>query len=282
MASIVTLLFVDQVSSTAQLSRLGDVHAQPIREAMFDALREAAATYGGREVDFTGDGLFVSFDGAAQGADAAIEMQQLVGALNRRRTSDVEHAAIRIGIHIGEPLANGSGYFGQAVVVARRLCDRADAGQIFVSYVVQSLVAPRGTHVFSRLGDLELKGIAEPVSSFSLEYTLDEGISRLPAELADPQPSFVGRRTLLDDFEYRWRRATDGRRSAVVVDGDIGVGKTRVAAAFAAHVHDAGGMVWYGRSEPHAATFSVGECSRELRWQRSSSRVASWTREACG
>lgn len=52
---------------------------------MFDFLRQATEVSGGHEVDFTGDGLFSAFEGAAEAADAAVLMQQLCSAFNDRQ-----------------------------------------------------------------------------------------------------------------------------------------------------------------------------------------------------
>src|SRR3954463_2019227 len=147
-----TFLFVDQVDSTEQLTRLGDRAAQQVRRALFDLLRQATEVHGGHEVDFTGDGLFCAFEGAADAVDAAVAMQQLVAAFNARRGGH-EYLAVRIGLHTGEPLVSeGGGYFGAAVVVAARLCSRAEAGQILASDLVRALLAPRGEPSFVAVG----------------------------------------------------------------------------------------------------------------------------------
>src|SRR3954452_16502365 len=95
-----TFLFVDQVGSTEQLTRLGDAAAQQVRRALFDLLRQATEVAGGREVDFTGDGLFCAFDGAAEAVDAAVSMQQLVWSFNGR-SPESEQLAVRIGLNSG-------------------------------------------------------------------------------------------------------------------------------------------------------------------------------------
>jgi class 3 adenylate cyclase len=84
-----TFLFVDQVGSTEQLTRLGDQEAQRLRRALFDTLRQATEVAGGHEVDFTGDGLFCAFEGAADAVEAAVAMQQLVVSFNGRRRSRI-------------------------------------------------------------------------------------------------------------------------------------------------------------------------------------------------
>src|SRR3954452_2097883 len=165
-----TFLFVDQVGSTEQLTRLGDAAAQRVRQALFDLLRQATEVAGGQEVDFTGDGLFCAFDGAAEAVDAAVSMQQLVWSFDARR-SEVDRIAIRCGLNSGEPLeSEGGGYFGAAVVVAARLCSASLPGEILASGVVRSLVEARGSNGFAPVGAKALKGIPEPVETYAVAW----------------------------------------------------------------------------------------------------------------
>src|SRR3954467_8316871 len=151
-----TFLFVDQVGSTEQLTRLGDAAAQRIRQALFDLLRQATVVAGGQEVDFTGDGLFCAFDGAAEAVDAAVSMQQLIWSYNGRQP-EPHRMVIRAGLNSGEPLESESGgYFGTAVVIAARLCSAALSDQVLVSPLVRGLVEPRGVHRFEAIGQLDL------------------------------------------------------------------------------------------------------------------------------
>ena len=83
-----------------------------------------------------------------------------------------ERLAIRVGLNVGEVLQQktGSGYFGTPVVVARRLCDQAAAGQILATTTVAGLLAGRAAFTFRELGAFELKGIAEKVGVYEVEY----------------------------------------------------------------------------------------------------------------
>jgi predicted ATPase len=68
----------------------------------------------------------------------------------------------------------------------------------------------------------------------------------LPAAL-DPAFTFwVGRGCELDFLLEGWRRAGRGQSRGTLVGGDAGIGKTRLAAQLAAHVHEDGGIVLYG------------------------------------
>ena len=178
-----TFLFVDQVGSTEQLTRLGDADAQEVRRALFHLLRQATEVAGGHEVDFTGDGLLCAFDGAAEAVDAAVDMQQLVWSSNGRRPES-QRLAVRCGLNSGEPLASeGGGYFGVAVVVAARLCSAAGAGEVLVSPLVRGLVEPRGVHGFRSVGQLELKGVPRPVDASAVDWEPDPRRPPVPAVL---------------------------------------------------------------------------------------------------
>jgi class 3 adenylate cyclase/WD40 repeat protein len=245
-----TFLFVDQVRSTEQLTRLGDAVAHEVRRALFDLLRQATEVAGGHEVDFTGDGLFCAFEGAAEGVDAAVAMQQLVWSFNGRQPAD-RRLAIRIGLNTGEPLeSEGGGYFGTAVVVAARLCASADEGQILASEVVRTLVEPRGVHGFDAVGALDLKGVPEPVATFAVGWTPDDRREAIPAGLAAAAAHpLVGRAVELAAVERAWHEVQDGGRRLVLVSGDRGIGVTRLLAEAATRARAGGAAIWFGQGD---------------------------------
>jgi class 3 adenylate cyclase len=186
-SGLVTILFTDLVGSTELLSRAGDEEAQRIFRAHHDLLAETATAHGGEEVKWLGDGLMVAFPSAADALSAAVAMQQAA-----RRAVAGEHLAIRVGLNAGEALRDAADYFGTTVVVAKRLCDRAGAGQILCSDLVAGLLGGRPGFVFSELGKQELKGVPAPVGTLEVRYEADVAPG-LPARLP-----FVGREAELD------------------------------------------------------------------------------------
>src|SRR5262249_39382621 len=68
----------------------------------------------------------------------AVTMQQAA-----RRRAAGERLALRVGLHAGEALREETDYFGTPVVIARRLCEQAQAGQIVSSSVVVGLLEGR-------------------------------------------------------------------------------------------------------------------------------------------
>jgi class 3 adenylate cyclase len=146
-----TVLFTDLVSSTELLQRLGDETADRVRRAHFRVVRAAVAARGGHEVKTMGDGLMVVFQSASDAVAGAIAVQQGIHAHNQREGSVVQ-LALRAGLESGEPIRNEGDYFGTPVVVAKRLCDSAEGGQIVVSETVRNLVGSRGGFTFAELG----------------------------------------------------------------------------------------------------------------------------------
>src|SRR5260370_1874842 len=181
-STLVTMLFTDLVSSTELLSRAGDEEAQRIFRAHHTLLAETGAAHGGAEVKWLGDGLMAAFSSAADALRCAIAMQQV-----SRRPVASERLAIRVGLNAGEALRDEADYFGIPVVVARRLCDQADAGQILCSELVAGLLAGRAGFNFVPLGALKLKGVPQPVGALEVHYEADA-----PPGLLAPLP-FVGR-----------------------------------------------------------------------------------------
>ena len=53
-----------------------------------------------------------------------------------------------MGLHVGEPIRNEGDYFGTPVLIAKRLCDQANGGQILASELVRGLVGSRGSFDF--------------------------------------------------------------------------------------------------------------------------------------
>jgi class 3 adenylate cyclase len=164
----VTLLFTDLVGSTELIDRLGDEAGNRLLRDHFAILREAAGEHGGREVKSLGDGLMLAFASALGAVACAVRMQRRIAG--RPEEAPGEAVALRIGLNAGEAISAEGDYFGAPVVVAKRLCDRAGRGQILVSDVVRSLVERSGDYRFIALGALQLKGFADPVTTFGLDW----------------------------------------------------------------------------------------------------------------
>ena len=156
----VCLLFTDVVESTALASRVGPEVAELLRREHFRVLREAIAASGGREVKSRGDGLMGAFASAVAATRCAVTIQQ---ALERRKRCAEHPLEARIGISLGDVVADEGDYYGWAVVEGARLCDEAARGQILATEVVRLTAGGRDDYSFQVVGELELKGFPAPV-----------------------------------------------------------------------------------------------------------------------
>ena len=246
----VTVLFTDLVGSTEQISRLGEEAAEELRREHFAKLRAVMAGTGGHEVKSTGDGLMVTFGGVAAGLACAVGMQQAVAV----RPSSAELISMRIGLAVGEVEPDAGDFYGISVVEAARLCARCEGGEILATDMVRLLARARGGFDFESVGELELKGLDEPVNAYRVRWqplaSVDNPVLPLPSRLASLARSpYVGRVHELDVLDAALKEVRAGDRRAVLLSGEPGIGKTTLEARFAAQASEAGVSVLYGRCD---------------------------------
>jgi class 3 adenylate cyclase/tetratricopeptide (TPR) repeat protein len=244
----VTLMFTDLVASTELLTALGDEVFDDLRRRLFAAFRRAAERHSGLEVKNLGDGLMLSFDSVVDAVDCAIDTQREMRRAGRP-------AGLRIGLAVGEAMVDDGDYFGKPVVEASRLCARAGGGQILATDVVRVLAARRGDR-FVPVGPIRLKGITEPVEAVEIRWE-DASAARPPlpsALIVNRDAPFAGRTCELDRLREAWAEvgASSSRRT-VLVAGEPGVGKTRLAGVFGSLV-SSDGLVLFGRCDESFGT----------------------------
>lgn len=231
-AGVVTFLFTDLVGSTALIDRLGDDAADSVRRHHFDVLRKAVEEAGGEEVKNLGDGVMVSFASPVAALSCAVAMQRSMAEGDLR---------IRVGVHAGEPVHEGDDYFGTPVVVAKRLCDRADGAQILTTELLAGLVGTRGGFQFLPRGRLALKGLSEPVATVEVRWKTGEAVGDTPAppgrrrsaRATRPRgPGIVGRERELAVLDEELAGAAEGELRCVLLTAEAGVGKTRLFREF--------------------------------------------------
>jgi class 3 adenylate cyclase len=231
----ITLLFTDLVNSTEHLQLEGDELGDRVFRIHHRLLREAIASAGGQELQWLGDGVLAAFPSVAEAVRCAITIQQTAG-----KSSSGSKLEIRIGIHLGEVLRRDDGYFGTPVVTARRLCDRAEPGQILCSRIVADLLSSRNAFGFRDLGDLKLKGLAAPLGVCEVIYEHNDPLAMLN------RTPFVGRTAQLKRLTAKLDDACNGHGAIAMVRGEPGIGKTRMLEEFADHARQRGAVVLRG------------------------------------
>jgi class 3 adenylate cyclase/tetratricopeptide (TPR) repeat protein len=249
-----TIMFTDLVGSTEIRSRVGEDAAETLRAVHDEVLGEAITANGGQVVKHLGDGLMATFSSAAGAVAAAVTMQQELDLRNRR--SDGERMQIRVGISTGDVTFDGDDCFGLPVVEAQRLEASAEPATIRCAEMVMLMARGRGGHEFAALGDLELKGLADPLPACEVLWsplaqpdppTVELGLPPVFAH-ATGLP-FSGRDDVFEQLVDAWKRCVAGGFEVVLLAGEPGIGKTRLAQELAVRVQGGDGRVLGGRCD---------------------------------
>jgi class 3 adenylate cyclase/tetratricopeptide (TPR) repeat protein len=253
-----TVMFTDLVGSTATRSRVGEDVADMLRATHDDVVGTAVAAHGGRVVKHLGDGMMATFGSAAGAVAAAVAMQQELDLWNRR--SPAERMEIRIGISTGDVTFEDDDCFGLPVVEAQRLEASAEPATIRCAEMVMLMARGRGGHEFVPIGELDLKGLAEPLAACEVRWTPVAEPDSVEIELGLPPVfahgtglPFAGRDEVFDQLVDAWKRCAAGGFEVVLLAGEPGIGKTRLAQELATRVHGGDGVVLGGRSDEDVA-----------------------------
>jgi class 3 adenylate cyclase len=149
-----TLCFSDIEGYTAMTDRLGDVRSQRVLRAHNEILRHELAANGGVEVKSQGDGFMLAFTDPAAAVRFALGMR--TGIEGHAFEEDVGTMRVRVGVHTGVVLREGDDFFGRTVIVAARVADAADGGEILVTDDVHATLGD--AFRFGPPRDVELKG----------------------------------------------------------------------------------------------------------------------------
>jgi len=250
----VTVLFTDLVGSTQLATSLTPDAADTVRREHFSTLRRAITETRGSEVKNTGDGLMVVFSTASAALACAVAMQQ---AVDRHNQTSGRALGVRIGMSSGEVTPDDGDYFGDSVVEAARLCARAEGGQILAAELTRHTAGRRASYTFRSVGELELKGLPEPLATIEVGWEplapgeSDPESARLPARLAlKPEVGVIGRSEELEILDAAFKRVSTGDgREVVLIAGEAGMGKTTIASEFARGAHGQGASVLFGHCQ---------------------------------
>lgn len=155
---LATLMVTDIVGSTATAARMGDLAWKALLARHYDSVRVELDRFRGIEVDTSGDGFLVMFDGAARAVRCAESIREAA------RQDGIE---VRTGVHSGEVERQGEHLRGVAVHIAARIVALAQPSEILLSASTTAILEGSGLS-FSDTGEHELKGLAERRRLFRL------------------------------------------------------------------------------------------------------------------
>ncbi len=123
------------------------------------------AAYQGRVASVAGDGLLADFPSVINALKCAVEVLREIEATDFDMAQG-EKIEFRVGVNLGDVIAEEGNIFGDSVNVAARLQQIALPGGICISRAVYEQVKNKLALGYEYLGDHHLKNIAEPVEIY--------------------------------------------------------------------------------------------------------------------
>jgi adenylate cyclase len=157
------------VADIAGYSRLMGADEEGTLERLKALRREVTepkiAEHHGRIVKTTGDGMLVEFASVVDAVRCAVEIQRAMAERNAG-VAVAERLELRVGINLGDVIADGDDLYGDGVNIAARLEALAEPGQVFVSNTVHDHIRDRLPFAFEDLGEQQVKNISRAVRVF--------------------------------------------------------------------------------------------------------------------
>lgn len=260
-SDIRTVLVADLRGYTRFTTQHGDDRAAETARLFEEIARGAVEDHGGSVFGTAGDQVLATFGSARKGAAAALQLQSRLADRSTGRGSPMLEAGV--GLDAGEPVEQGGDFRGRAVNLAARLCSLAAGGEVLASDTVTNLAGKiEGVTVAGR-GHAQLKGFEQPVAVMALAAETDRlALLSVPQALpiggflgALPSSQMIGRGAELHELGRMIEGVNAGTGRLVMLMGEPGVGKTRVAQEATIVLRDRGFLVVAGRCyEPRQST----------------------------
>jgi TolB-like protein/class 3 adenylate cyclase len=179
-------------ADVAGYSRLMEADEEGTHERVQAHLRELVdpkiGEHRGRIVKNTGDGLLAEFASVVDAVRCAVDLQHGMTERNAPIPPD-KRVEFRVGINLGDVIAEEHDIFGDGVNVAARLEALAEPGGIRVSRVVRDQVRDRLEFAFEDLREQQVKNIARPVRVYALRVErVASAAPAVPSVPVGPRP----------------------------------------------------------------------------------------------
>ena len=148
-----------------------------LRRHLRDLVDPKIKEHRGRVVKNTGDGMLAEFASVVDAVRCAVEMQRTMADRNAETVED-RRITFRIGINLGDVIAEEDDIYGDGVNVAARLQALAEPGGICISRVVRDQIRDKLPYPFEDKGEQSVKNITRSVRVFALR---PEVVAELPA-----------------------------------------------------------------------------------------------------
>jgi len=251
------VLFADIQGYTKLAADLGDPEVlHDAVEPIYHLMEDAVKLHGGMVASFIGDCAMALFgvpkaheNDEARAIRCALEMH---GRMAEYPEVHGRKLSLTIGINAGLVVAGEIGAaekfdfdaLGDAVNVAARLQDKADAGQVFVSGRIYRRVRPQ--FEWEPVGPFELKNVPRPVPAYNVLKERDpaETMRFTGARMA----VLCGRDAEMKKIAELLEKVASGQGQVLGITGEAGVGKSRLVYELRNRAEDLGFRTLIGRT----------------------------------
>ncbi len=238
----ITVVFCDLVESSSIAEQQDPEDFHEMIRSYQETCSRVVSKYEGHIAQHFGDGVLVYFgypqaheDDAQRAVRAGLRVLDDLDLLNNGLEKRYGvRLSVRIGIHSGSVVVGETGgddsserlAFGHTINVAARLQGIAEANSVVMSDATFRLV--RGLFIVQDLGGQSLKGIADQINAYRVLQA--SGVeSKFELVGTYRRTPLIGRREEVGVLLDRWKQARDGRGQVVLLSGEAGIGKTRLA-----------------------------------------------------
>jgi adenylate cyclase len=153
------LMAADEAGTLARLQQL-----------RAEILEPRIGEFHGRIVGSAGDSLLIEFGSAVNAVTCAVRMQEALSERNAQ-LPDAQRMAFRMGVNLGDVIAEGGTIHGDGVNVAARLEKLAKPGGVCISRGIYDQVKGKLGFTYADLGEQQLHNIREPVQTYQVRLS---------------------------------------------------------------------------------------------------------------
>ena len=245
-----TVMFCDLVGSSTLSEQLDPEDLREIIRAYQETCVAIIDRFGGYLARYVGDGVLVCFgypesheDDTERALRAAFGIIDAIPELNRSLNQyERIELAVRIGVAnglvvagdiIGEKEREQHAIVGQTPNLAARLQGLAKPNSVVIASPIRDLLGEQ--FEYEDFGLHKFDGFSEPIAAWRVIRPV-EGVTRFEATRRKRLVPLIGREEETELLLECWRRAKAGRGQSILLSGEAGIGKSRLAECFSERI----------------------------------------------